>query len=773
MIESNINIISNIYIRSDPDIRNDRKYAERITGAKMLRELKKNYGISLSAIQEKIANEGLSCSYAKNGEMSWGAILENGTLKWVNRCENISCHMYDECVTDRIPKIIPRKQSVEDYKEDDLQKFLETLGISKQGDEFIFERDKNPEINETEELPKDYEKPSEQTADELKQAGSLYIEIAEPSRIINAPLDSHIILNSGPGTGKTYTIIQRLIYILANGLCPAEEIYILCYTRSAKNVIERKLDAAVENGIIQPSAKNICVLTFDSYATYFLMDMKEQGVITDDLNACDYNARIRLFNEHISAEDLEGISYFIVDEIQDLVNDRANMVLKMLEYVNCGFLLAGDRCQAIYDYDADNGASIDSVKFYEQAEKLFPSDIQRYEITENRRQVPDLAKESSQFRRILLNESFKEQNRYANEVIKKYATGEKIETYIKNLHQSPSETTAILCRGNGEAEYISSLLCENRIRHTLNRGVNIPPSLPRWVADIFWDYCRETIGKNDFIERFNFRCNFRSEPEFLWDQLCSMTKSRDNMEISISDLVKALSVANNIPKALFEEPPLLTVSTIHKAKGSEFDKVILIASEIKPVSDRAEEARVRYVALTRPKSQLIVMRKNKVYFKKSLSGRPIKTGLRNYYYKKKTHCELIALGFTGDIESNSFASGDFDSVLGLQEYIINSVHLYDKLTAEYSEISELYDIIHNEHKIGSFSKQMFNELILGVESTYYRNIIPNRLENIYVSGITTEILRKSSDNIPIEYQKSKFCFGIQITGLARLVFKKR
>ena len=40
------------------------------------------------------------------------------------------------------------------------------------------------------------------------------------------------------------------------------------------------------------------------------------------------------------------------------------------------------------------------------------------------------------------------------------------------------------------------------------------------------------------------------------------------------------------------------------------DKIFLIESDIKPSSDSAEEARVRYVALTRPKTQFVTMKKN-------------------------------------------------------------------------------------------------------------------------------------------------------------------
>lgn len=773
MIKSNIGIASNIYIRSDPDIRRDRKYTEKITGAKLLNDIRRRYvgfeAIPLTQVQNQILSGNQTCSYAKDGQMSFGPVMVDGVLRWQSRCEYTSCPGFNGCV----PREIPRETVTEDDAEDkkSLQEFFEALGIIIQDDTVVFERDRN--TAKTEESPKEYTVPTEQAVEEIKEQSRQYIEITTPDTIVSAPLDSHIILNSGPGTGKTYTIIQRLIYILANKLCPADEIYILCYTRSAKNVVESKIEQAVMDGIIQPSAKNICVLTFDSYATYFLMAMRDQGVIKENFDGYDYNERIKLFNKYISAEDFEDISYFIVDEIQDLVNERAEMVLKILKNLKCGYLLAGDRCQSIYDYEADDDATLDSVKFYELAENLFPDDMLRYEITVNRRQSDELAEEATKMRQVLLNKSFTDQNRYVNSIVSKYSGKTKIEHYVKTLTKAPTVSTAILCRNNGEAEYISGLLCEKGILHALNRGVNNVFPLPRWIADVFWDCCRSTISKKDFNERFTFRCDTELNPEVLWELLCKLTDSEDKTVISIQKLITALTISNNIPSEFFGDAPMLTVSTIHKAKGSEFDRVILIESDIKPSSDSAEEARVRYVALTRPKTQFVTMKKNTKYFKRTMSGRVIETGLHNIYKTNNKYCKCITVGLTGDIDNNSFVSGDFDSILDLQEYIIHSVKLYDKLSAKRSATSNKYEIYHNGRCIGCLSKKMTAELDLGVSLTDYKYNLPDSLENLYVSGITTEVLKQFDASVPVEYQKSRICFGIQITGLAKLVFEKK
>lgn len=773
MIKSNISINSNIYIRNDPDIRNDKQYTKKITGKERLIEISKRYigfeKIPLTHVQEMIISGGQKCSYARDGEMSFGPILVNGELRWVCRCEYDSCSGHNGCY----PMVIPRETEVKNESVDkkSLHDFFEKLGIIIQDDTVEFKRDRNTAV--IEESVDEFIAPSEQEYVEIKKDSAKYVEITSPDCIIKAPLDSHIILNSGPGTGKTYTIIQRLIFVLANDLCPADEIYILCYTRSAKKVIEDKIDKAVADGVLQPSAKNICILTFDSYATYFLIAMKEQGVIKDDFESSDYNDRIKLFNKHITSNDFEGISYFIVDEIQDLVNERAEMVLNIVKGLDCGYLLAGDRCQSIYDYEADKNATIDSVEFYRRAEEVFPEDMERYEITVNRRQSSELAEQASIMRQVLLNDSFFNQNKYAKDVIANYSGKTKVESYIKSLIEEPTVPTAILCRNNGEAEYISAMLCERGIAHRLNRGVNNNNPLPRWIADIFWDHCTDTISKTDFLDRFRFRCVTSIDPDTVWQLLCKMTGSENAPDLNVKKVIHALTVSSNIPSEFFEDDHMLTVSTIHKAKGSEFDRVILIESQISLSSDSAEEARVRYVALTRPKDQFITMKKNSKYFKRTASGRVIEMGLHNIYKTKNKFCKCITVGLNEDIDNNSFVSGDFDSIVDLQEYIINNIKLYDKLSAKYSRDRRVYELFYKGKCIGALSKKMTYELELGVEATDYRYHIPDSLENLYVSGISTVILKKADNNIPIEYQDSKICFGIQVTGLAKLVFGKK
>lgn len=774
MLKSNINIVSNVYIRNNEDIKKDYEYTRHITGKKRLTDISRSYSgiqsVKMTEIQKKIIEQTKPCYYAKNKEMSFGPVMKDGNLVWECRCEYTPCSLYSHCMKNSNAFRIERdEKSFDEPEKEDFDELLKRLGVVFDSENLRFEGKQKITEEKSEEVKYEPKEP-----DFFENITDKYELITDSNCIINAPIDSHIILNSAPGTGKTYTIIRRLIYILSSQLCPPEQIYVLCYTRSAKKLIENRIDEAVVKGTVPAGAKNICILTFDSYATYFLIALQEQGEINFDFTEYNYNERIKLFNRYISEEDFEDIGYFIVDEIQDLVNDRAEMVLNILKYLKCGYLLAGDRCQAIYDYSADNDATLDSVEFYRRAEEQFPDDMLRYEIFVNRRQDETLAKYSADMRDVLLNREINEQNRYARQIMKHFSENGNIEKYIRNLQNAPSVSTAVLCRSNGEAEYISSLMCRYKIPHVLNRGVDSAVSLPKWIADIFWDYCGETISKNDFMERFAFRCDTKVSPDKIWEALCKLTVSYDVTALSVTKLISVLSETNNIPNELYEETSLLIVSTIHKAKGSEFDRVILIDSDI-DISNTtsAEEARIRYVALTRPKYKLTVMKKNKVFFRRTASGRIIRTNISSWYKRSKKYCGNIVVGLKGDINSCSFVSGDFEKSIELQEYIVNNVKLYDELSAVRSQNSGKFEIIHNGRCIGTLSDSMTDEIKKGIDATDYRYNLPDTLTDIYVSKITTEILKHFDNSLPVEFQSSKICYGIQITGLAKLNFEKR
>lgn len=96
-----------------------------------------------------------------------------------------------------------------------------------------------------------------------------------------------------------------------------------------------------------------------------------KGGVTDSLTGLSYDERIEDFIRNLQKypEGLDNLGYLIVDEIQDLVGGvRARMVKAMVERINCGFLLLGDKCQSIFDYQIEGSNELSSQGLYEWLE---------------------------------------------------------------------------------------------------------------------------------------------------------------------------------------------------------------------------------------------------------------------------------------------------------------------------------------------------------------------------------------------------------------------
>ncbi|MGH4050192.1 MAG: UvrD-helicase domain-containing protein [Clostridium sp.] len=769
LIKSNITISSNIYNRTNKSVENDVEFVKNVSGHEALTVLKSKLrgaliNAKLSDIQLEEQLQGTSCSKAKSGEVTHGQVLIDGKIKWVCRCEYINCSKL--CSERKSHPQIVRKKTENNFIVESSFEFdsvnYEYLGLDFTVTD-IGEIIEPPTSTQTISSKIDSIYVNKTTEAEPAVETSKFDKVAESTIIIKADINSKILVNAGPGTGKTYTVIQRILYIIKNELASPDCVLILCYTRAAKAVIIGRIEQGIAEGSLTIEANTLNVCTFDSFATSYL------AVIEEQFENLDYNKRIELFNKTIEKNMFDYFEYLIVDEMQDLVNERAIMVLNILKSINCGFLLLGDRCQAIYDYDCGDDRNIDSTKFYKMLYDILPDSTCRYELIKNNRQNNLLANFSHDIRQVLLNSGILKQNEFVSDAMKS------ISVVQQNAEKFIPETkygikTAILCRNNGEAEYISSYLHSKGNEHTLLRGAKHSVKLHRWIADMFWDYCEIKIGKSDFLERYLIRVNDNSlEAENRFNVLCSVSNSKDN-ELKMSDLITEILKSFDIPLELINiEKDTLTVSTIHRAKGREFDKVYLLQSDFLIQSQNAEEARVRYVAITRPKTEIEIVKKGKPYkwyFAKSDNGRGIRTAIKPYF-KNQTYCTNIVIGLNDDIDNIGFVSEKSADSLTTQQYIAEKINVNDKVELIRDPKSKIYSIYHKGNVVGTLSDEIVSDFWNAINKTGDKRNIPVRLYDIYVSNIITVVNKRFDENIPLRFRESKIWLGIEITGFAR------
>lgn len=792
-IKSNINISSNMYIRKEKNgvpvyLDEDYAFVAQVSGRTALVVTKEKCSAlnnaKLSMEQELELKAGAFCGSSGNllKEQTHGPVLVNGERKWVCRCENENCSQYQECMNAPYAKKITRtnSMSVVEFEVDQTYTALTykslNLDFSIEDTELkLFSpiEEENQEVTEELEVLKDDELPLSQNT----LSHDTYEVIAQPNLIIESPIDQCILVNAGPGTGKTYSALARICYIAQNKLLDdLSGIMVLCYTKSAESVINQRITEGVLQGQLPPEVQDICVCTFDSLATQYLVE------VGANFEGLDYNQRIEAFNLQLKKEMFETFSYVIIDEIQDLVNQRAEMTLNILNCLSCGYLLFGDKCQAIYDYDTHRKgrSTMNSVDFYNQLESILPDGSKKYEFYINRRQDSSLEPFSTAMRTNLLtgnvqqsNEAVKAQMDTLEPLLEVDDLHKKISSILKNASYA-HETIAILCRSNGDAQILSQLLNRKEIQHTLTSQPTDRPNYTRWIADILWDHCEDYIQKEEFIQRFYARAKGNDDmAEQFFSQLRNVSLG-DNNQSPLTGIEKKILFEKLFTNSAPEYPLLLpekcrvTVSTIHRAKGQEFDHVFFQYSPLKINAETTEEARIAYVAVTRPKKKLTLLTKNKRYKFAFTQKRRVFSYCRK---QNKKICTCISFGGE-DIKGSSFVDGDFVQVIKRQAYIAKKVAIHD--TVELHLEDGQYQVMHIQPETGKLVALGYLSQTAQEEIKYCVGIradsqVPQRIHQLYVTNIVTYYQKRIENSTPELFRKSKVWLGIEIGGFAKVV----
>lgn len=557
----------------------------------------------------------------------------------------------------------------------------------------------------------------------------------EQQDIVDLPISAKVLVTAGPGTGKTHTLIARMAHLIQkNDVAPGQEMLVLSFSRAAVREIRKRCSD------VGGDLAYVNVITFDSYATRLLSVIDPDG----EWASQGYDGRVELAIKAIRTgqadETLCGIKHILIDEIQDLVGIRAEFVKTLLANAKAGFGLFGDPAQGIYNFQLEDSSEreIGSAALYKWVRDNFGSELSEGLITKNHRAFSKAA-QTALWAGEKLNQrspSFKSIYDCLNSDLQALSLFGNQDDFAEKLKKAQG-STAVLCRKNGQALMLSRKLHEAQVEHVLGRGAE-DRLLPAWIARVLSQSSNATLSKNSFSEYCINSGISETDIEEKWRLL----KKIEGESGKSLDLFRLNSTCrqSNIPDWMNEyKSSQLVISSIHRAKGLEFDTVIVAACDRFEEKDYVgEECRTLYVALTRPKRNLCRLKIPS--FKGLMLNEKYKRWCRKWDWR--TPDIEVKFSDIDRIEPPEAITARGKSPAEIQAYISENIRDGDsvelkRVGSNGNRHDAVYHILHNDFVIGRTVPVFATELLNIVRQNYRKAELPSKIGPLPIEGIET------------------------------------
>ena len=407
--------------------------------------------------------------------------------------------------------------------------------------------------------------------------------------IIDDKHSKHIVVAAGPGSGKTRVLVHKLASLLLLEDVKHEQLLMLTFSRAAATEFKKRLIALVGN-----AAHFVEIKTFHSYS----FDLIGRQGSLEEANSVVLRAAEMIESGEVEESKIAK-SVLVIDEAQDMGADDFRLVKALMQRnEDMRVIAVGDDDQNIYGFRGSNSAYFSSlIKDYNAT---------RYEMTENYRSDETIVDYANRFlhkipNRLKINQIYSVSGRKGQVCAK--ADPEQL---ISNLHHRGQ--TSVLTQTNKQTLQIAHLLKEQgkhvrliqdtdgfyfinlaEIRYFLKQLKQCEGGV---ISKVAWENAIESTEKNyatsncmDAIRRFY--ADFEA------------TRSK----FYYSDLHEFI-LESNVEDFIATENDTVFVSTIHKAKGREFDNVHVMLSDLTHLD--SDKMRTIYVGLTRARHNLYI-----------------------------------------------------------------------------------------------------------------------------------------------------------------------
>lgn len=423
--------------------------------------------------------------------------------------------------------------------------------------------------------------------------------------IINDNASPYIVVTAGPGSGKTRVLVHKLASLLLLEDVKHEQLLMVTFSRAAATEFKQRLYALIEN-----AASFVEIKTFHSYC-FDLLGKKGSLKESEDV--------VKKAAEMIRNGDVEPgritKTVVVIDEAQDMDANEFSLIEALMDRnEEMRVIAVGDDDQNIYQFRGSDSKYLRSF--------ITDRGAVKYELLENYRSCPNIVELANLFAETI-TERMKTDPivsvRKENGVVRliKHSSKNLEKAVVNDIIKSAySGTACVLTATNDEAYRVMGTLLKNNIRAKLIQSLDsfdlhelaeIRCFLKKiekmgaspTISDELWNKAKEAL-KKDYRDSECLPLCLNMLEDF---ELSNERKYKTDLEMFLHE--------SQLEDFYRDEQGVVTVSTVHKSKGREFDSVFMLLDNVK--ADTDEERRKLYVGMTRAKSNLHIHYNNDIF----------------------------------------------------------------------------------------------------------------------------------------------------------------
>jgi hypothetical protein len=603
--------------------------------------------------------------------------------------------------------------------------------------------------------------------------------------VIQAESDARLIVEAGPGTGKTAVACARIAYLISEEDVEPSNTWMISFTRTAVAEIRARLHSYVGNASFA-----IRIATIDSHAWSIHSGHDPDARLTGTYEENITRVIELLETDEDVADELSQIEHVVIDEAQDLVGQRADLVEALMERLppDCGVTVFADEAQAIYGFSDDSterhkasshGRGRSLLERLRQTKGLGFSTLSLHEIY--RTSSPGLRKIFSELRKEVLDAQKHRQGLHAQTANKIRGLADKSGLQWRQMKVADFTADDLLLFRTRAEVLMASQFCD--LPHRL-RLSGYGATLPSWLALCFFDFVEPFLAEKAFLGLWSERVENKAAPEYgpveAWRRLVRIAGKNDG-SIDMQKLRRRLSQTRPPVELTTSEYGLRgpIVGTIHASKGREASNVVLLlpsGTEFDDIADEAEEARVLFVGATRAKTSLLVGQATGSRAATLPSGRAY-----GWTRQGKTKIEI---GRSGDVSARGlvgcteFTSGNAEAAQRFLAKVCDVVTTYN-LQAD-PELDWRYRVVASSDgsSVGVLTSNLSYDLweILRNRKQGNSHKPPRRLNYVRAHGCSTLALASDDSDLAVLHEpwaSSGFMLTPRITAFPSFYFSKR